>query len=213
MLPKTPVMLDGTSVSLRPLEIQHAATLFEIGQGMNIWRWYPDRIESVADMERVVESALAAKEQGLALPFVIVERDTAQIIGSSRFFNIFPEHRRLEIGWTWIGPQWQRTSVNTETKYLMLRYAFEVMGCLRVELKTDRRNLKSQEAMLRLGLKQEGTLRKHMITHDGHHRDTVYFSVVEPEWPAMREFLNSKLSSRMPEKFWHPSVLQGTAIL
>ncbi|MCX6125927.1 MAG: GNAT family protein [Proteobacteria bacterium] len=193
MLPKTPIMLDGTRVSLRPLEPHHAATLFEIGKGVNIWQWYPDRIESIEDMERIVAQALAARELGLALPFVIVDRQTHAIIGSSRFFNVFPDHRRLEIGWTWIGTQWQRTSVNTEAKYLMLRYAFEVMNCLRVELKTDSRNVNSQQAMLRLGLKQEGILRNHMITHDGHNRDSVYFSVVAPEWPPMQEFIESKL--------------------
>ena len=129
------------------------------------------------------------------LPFAIVETDKGRAVGSTRFLNIRPEHRGLEIGWTWIGREWQRTSVNTETKFLLLRHAFERLGCIRVELKTDARNERSQQAIERIGAKREGILRSHMLVQEGFRRDSVYFSVLDEEWPAVKEGLEKRLRS------------------
>ena len=144
-------------------------------------------------MRRYVEAALAEQAAGTALPFATVLREGDVVVGSTRFGSIAPEHRRVEIGWTWIAPPWQRTAVNTEAKLLMLRHAFETWGCRRVELKTNARNARSRAAMLRIGAREEGILRKHMINADGSARDSVYFSVVDDEWPAVRERLEAML--------------------
>jgi N-acetyltransferase len=127
------------------------------------------------------------------LPFAQVEKTTGRVIGSTRYANIERAHRRLEIGWTWIARPWQRTAVNTESKYLLLRHAFETLGCVRVELKTDSLNAKSRAAILRIGAREEGTFRNHMITSSGRIRHTVYFSIVDAEWPEVRSRLERVL--------------------
>ena len=129
------------------------------------------------------------------MPFATVERSSGRVIGSTRFMAIAAPHRRVEIGSSWVAKPWQRTAVNTEAKYLMLRHAFETWGCLRVELKTDSRNERSRRAMLRLGCVEEGTYRKHVVTERGQVRDTVYFSVVDDEWPAVKARLEGLLGS------------------
>jgi RimJ/RimL family protein N-acetyltransferase len=144
-------------------------------------------------MESYVRGALAEQEAGQALPFATIDKASGRVVGSTRFAAIEPQHRRVEIGWTWVAPRWQRTPVNTEAKYLMLRHAFEQWGCVRVEFKTDVLNTRSRQALLRIGAKEEGTLRSHMITATGRIRDTVYFSVLASEWPAVRAALNAKL--------------------
>ena len=140
--------------------------------------------------------ALKEQANGLSLPFVQIERATGRVIGSTRYGNIERTHHRAEIGWTWIGRAWQRTAVNTEAKYLLLRHAFETLGCIRVELKTDSLNEKSRAAILRIGATQEGIFRNHMITANGRIRHTVYFSIVDSEWPAVKGRLFSRLNSR-----------------
>jgi RimJ/RimL family protein N-acetyltransferase len=144
-------------------------------------------------MRAFIEGALELQRSGSALPFATIHSASGRPIGSTRFGNIVPEHKRVEIGWTWITPPFQRTAVNTEAKYLMLRYAFEELGCNRVELKTDALNARSRAAILRIGAKEEGTLRSHMVNADGTLRDTVYFSVIAPEWPQVAENLLAKL--------------------
>jgi RimJ/RimL family protein N-acetyltransferase len=133
-----------------------------------------------------MEAALAEQERGLALPFCTIETGTGAVVGSTRFGNIAAEHRRVEIGWTFVTPSRQRTAVNTEAKYLMLRHAFEIWDCNRVELKTSALNTRSRNAILRLGAKQEGIFRKHMINPDGSIRDTVYYSVIAEEWHGVK---------------------------
>jgi RimJ/RimL family protein N-acetyltransferase len=137
-------------------------------------------------MARYVEGALRDRDAGVAMPFVTVDRESGRVIGSTRFGNIDPANRRVEIGWTWITPAFQRTWVNSEAKYLMLRHAFEVWQCFRVELKTDALNEKSRTAMKRIGAKEEGTLRRHMVTWTGRVRDSVYYSILDSEWPEVR---------------------------
>lgn len=144
-------------------------------------------------MRRYVEAALDLRRAGSAYPFVTIERAGGRVIGSTRFGSITPRHRRVEIGWTWLGRPWQRTALNTETKYLMFAHAFEEMGCNRVELKTDALNEQSRRAILRLGAQQEGRLRSHTVTDTGRVRDTVYFSIIAEEWPGTRERLREML--------------------
>jgi RimJ/RimL family protein N-acetyltransferase len=188
-----PAVLEGRHVRLEPLALDHLTDLLDVGLDPDLWRWSPDRIEAADDLRRYLARALAERERGEALPFAIVERAGGRAIGATRYANAAPEHRRIEIGWTWIGRAWQRTAVNTETKWLMLRHAFETLGCLRVELKTDALNVRSRAAILGIGATEEGTLRSHMVTHDGRFRDSVYFSVLASEWPRVRAGLEARL--------------------
>lgn len=189
-----PVVLEGQAVRLEPLSLEHLPALCEVGLDEELWRWIPTPVRSTEDMRRYVESALADRGRGTALPFATVERGSGRVVGSTRFANLERAHRRVEIGWTWIGRPWQRSAVNTEAKYLMLRHAFEAMGMNRVELKTDALNARSRAAILRLGAREEGTLRRHMVTADGRVRDTVYFSIIDAEWPAVRAALERRMA-------------------
>jgi RimJ/RimL family protein N-acetyltransferase len=185
--------LVGRYVALEPLTLDHLSALCEVGLDEDLWRWTTSQVRSADDMRRWVEQALALRDAGSALPFATVERATGRVVGSSRFANMEPAHRRVEIGWTWVARPWQRTPINTEAKLLMLTHAFHALGCVRVELKTDALNARSRAAIARLGAVEEGTLRRHMITESGRVRDTVYFSVLDDEWPAVRAGLARRL--------------------
>lgn len=187
-----PVTLEGEYIRLEPLSLAHLDELQEAGGNSAIFRWFSSDHSSPAEMRDFVEQALEAQENGTALPFATILQDTGEAVGSTRFGNIAAEHRRVEIGWTWLTPAQQRTAANTEAKYLMLSHAFETWDCVRVELKTDSRNKRSREAIERLGATEEGTLRQHMQTHQGP-RDTVYFSILDTEWPAIERDLEQKL--------------------
>ena len=189
----SPVTLEGRTVRLEPLALRHLDALCAVGLDPSLWALTTVRVASRDDMRRYVQTALADQDAGSALPFATVERATGIVVGSTRFGSVVPEHRRVEIGWTWIAAPWQRTAVNTEAKYLMLRHAFEVMGCRRVELKTSALNSRSRAAMLRIGATEEGTMRRHMVNPDGSARDSVYFSVIDEEWPAVRQRLEGLL--------------------
>ena len=190
----TPVTLEGDHVRLVPLAADHLDALCAVGLDPALWVWSPTPVRTRSDMRRYVEAALAAQTAGTALPFATVDRASGQVVGSTRFGNAAPEHRRIEIGWTWIAPRWQRTAINTDAKLLLLRHAFGALGCLRVEWKTDALNERSRRALLRLGAVEEGTLRSHMVTSDGRSRDSVYFSVTAAEWPSVESRLVSRLS-------------------
>lgn len=185
-----PITLEGSRVRLIPLSLDHLDALWRAGNDPDIWRLTSNRIDSPDDMRRYIEAALEDQQRGTSLPFSTVEKESGAIVGSTRFGNIAPEHKRVEIGWTWITFAWQRTWVNTEAKLLMLSHAFEQWHCNRVELKTNALNKRSRKAMLRLGLKEEGTLRRHMVNPDGTTRDTVYYSVIAEEWPEMKARLS-----------------------
>jgi N-acetyltransferase len=189
-----PVTLEGTHVRLEPLSLAHHEGLCEAGLDGDIWRWNPTPVRTSEDMRAYIEEALAGRERGSTLPFATIERASGRAIGSTRFANIDVTNRRVEIGWTWIALQWQRTVVNTEAKYLMLRHAFETLGCMRVELKTDSLNERSRNAILRLGAKEEGTFRNHMMTSTGRIRHSVYFSIIDTEWPEVKARLEEKLA-------------------
>lgn len=189
-----PVMLEGRFVRLEPLSFEkHFSALCEVGLDEEIWRWTPNPVKTPTDLRQYIETALEEQRRGVALPFATVVKESNSVIGSTRFANIDINNKRTEIGWTWIGRNWQRTFVNTEAKYLMLKHAFEMWNCIRVELKTDALNERSRAAILRLGAKEEGIFRKHIITASGRLRDTVYFSILDDEWTLVKSNLHRKL--------------------
>jgi len=191
----SPVLLEGAHVRLEPLVKEHLAGLAAVGLDEELWRWIPTPVRTQEEMAAYIEAALNEQERGLALPFAIVEKATGRAIGSTRYANIDRMHHRVEIGWTWVARDWQRTPMNTEAKYLLLRHAFETLGCMRVELKTDSLNERSRAAILRIGAREEGIFRNHMITASGRVRHTVYFSIIDSEWPAVKARLEAKLRS------------------
>jgi N-acetyltransferase len=190
-----PVTLQGKFVRLEPLTRGHLDALCKVGlsDAETLFRWFTVPVHSRQDMEDFIESGLVGQAKGSALPFATVDLASGQVVGSTRYGNIDRANRRVEIGWTWIGLKWQRTGINTEAKYLMLRHAFETLGCIRVELKTDALNKQSRAAIARLGATEEGTFRSHMITATGRIRDSVYFSIIDREWPAIKQSLESKM--------------------
>lgn len=190
-----PLTLEGSVVRLEPIGREHADPFWEAAKDdlEDIFRWIPNSMTTRSDFERLIEKALSEQERGESVAFATVERSSGRVVGSTRFMNIDRANRRVEIGWTWIAAAWQRTAINTEAKYLMLRQAFEVWGCIRVELKTDALNQKSRNAILRIGAKEEGTLRRHKITWAGRARDTVYFSILDDEWPEVKAKLEARL--------------------
>jgi RimJ/RimL family protein N-acetyltransferase len=189
--------LEGKVVRLEPLRREHTPLLWTAAQEHlnDIFRWIPYAMRTAEEFQNGVDKILQEQAQGQSLAFATIERSSGQVIGSTRFMNMDLANRRVEIGSTWIAPAWQRTAVNTEAKYLMLCHAFELWGCFRVELKTDSLNQKSRNAILRLGAKEEGTLRQHMVTWDGRRRDSVYFSILDTEWPAVKRELETKLGA------------------
>lgn len=191
-----PVTLKGHHVQLEPMLPAHRDFLVEVGLDEELWRWIPDPVRTPEEMSAYVDAALEQQASGVSLPFTIVERASGKVIGSTRYANIERVHRRIEIGWTWIAVPWQHTAVNTECKYLLLRHAFETLGCIRVELKTDSLNKKSRKAITRIGAREEGIFRNHMITSTGRIRHSVYFSVIDSEWPVVKARLEEKLKTR-----------------
>ena len=191
----SPVTLEGAHVRLEPLATAHVTGLARVGLDEELWRWIPTQVRTAEEMTAYIEAALEEQKRGISMPFAVFEKATSGVIGCTRYGNIDRLHHRVEIGWTWVAREWQRTAVNTEAKYLLLRHAFETLGCIRVELKTDSLNEKSRAAILRIGAQQEGIFRNHMITASGRIRHTVYFSIVDSEWAAVKARLESRLSS------------------
>ena len=191
-----PLTLEGSVVRLEPVRREHAELFWELAKNDldDIFRWIPYSMKTPDDFRRLIDKAFEEQERGESIVFATVERASGRVIGSTRFMNIDRINRRVEIGSTWIAPSWQRTAVNTEAKYLMLRHAFEVWKCMRVELKTDALNQKSRNAILRIGAKEEGTLRRHVLTWTGRVRDSVYFSILDSEWPEAKAKLEVMLA-------------------
>lgn len=190
-----PVVLEGRHVRLEPLRESHLEGLVAVGLDEDLWRWIPTPVRTVEEMASYIANALREQQQGVSLPFALVARETRRPIGSTRYGNIDRTNHRVEIGWTWVAREWQRTAINTEAKYLLLKHAFETLGCIRVELKTDSLNERSRAAILRLGAQEEGIFRNHMITASGRIRHTVYFSIVDAEWPGVKARLEARLNS------------------
>lgn len=203
MLRIQPVVLEGSAVRLEPLTLAHAQGLYNRGQSKADWAYMPRGcFVDLADTRQWIEEALAAPGH---LPFAIMDKAKDKVVGSTRYLTIRPEHRSLEIGWTWLGHDWQRTAINTEAKLLLLTHAFEALGCVRVEFKTDARNERSQKALLRIGATREGVLRNHMIVQANYVRDSVYFSVIAAEWPDVKSRLQALADRTSPEPFNSPS--------
>jgi RimJ/RimL family protein N-acetyltransferase len=188
-----PATLEGEVVRLEPLSFDHLDGLTEVGLMPDLWRWMPERIETRGQMQAFVEAALRAQGHGDQVPFAILERASGRVIGSTRYLSIAADHRRLEIGYTWIAPAWQRTAVNTECKLLLLGHAFDDLGARRVEFKTDSLNEPSRRALRGIGAVEEGTMRNHMIGQGGRMRHSVYYSVIDSEWPTVRAALGARL--------------------
>jgi RimJ/RimL family protein N-acetyltransferase len=178
------------------MTMSHHAGLTAIGLDPDVWRLTVANVRTPEEMRGYMEAALRLQTEGSSLPFVTIERSSDQIVGSTRFGNYDPLNRRIEIGWTWVAKEWRRTAINTEAKYLMLKHAFERLGCVRVELKTDVLNLTSRNAMKRIGAKEEGILRKHTLMWTGRYRDTVFYSILDEEWPQIKGQLETLLVRR-----------------
>ena len=190
-----PVELEGEHVRLEPVNVEHTHALWEAGSHPELWRFMPSVIGSEEKMRETISWAVQLAEQGAGLAFATSVKATREIVGSTGFWNLEPSHKRLEIGYTWITPRFQRSTVNTECKLLMLQHAFEQLGCNRVEFKTDSLNERSRAAIARLGAVEEGTLRNHMVQPDGRLRHSVYFSILSGEWPQVKRQLQRFLES------------------
>jgi len=186
----TPVTLSGTRVRMEPLSLeQHWDGLLAIGLDPDVWRWMINDVHDAASLRRYLDTATLELEEARSLPFATIDTVSGRVAGCTRFGSLDERNRRVEIGWTWVGREFQRGHVNTEAKYLMLRHAFETLGCVRVEFKANALNERSRRAMERIGAQYEGTLRRHMIRETGDWRDTVYYSILDGEWPGVKQRL------------------------
>src|SRR3954468_5883929 len=193
----SPVTLEGKHVRLEPLSLDHLDALTAVGLDPELWKFTTVNIRNRDEMRAYIEEALQLSAAGTVIAFATREKKSNTIVGSTRLADIQPHHRTMEIGWTWITPSHQRTAINTDAKYLMLRHAFEKMDARRVMLKTDETNLKSRAAIARLGAKQEGILRNHMLVWGGRSRNSVIFSIIAEEWPEVKHDLEAKLAQRV----------------
>lgn len=189
-----PVVLDGDRVRMEPLRADHLADLSLVAFDPPLWQWTIMGPQDEAGLRRWVETALANAEAGVERPFATIDRTSGRAIGSSRYMTIVPEHKRLEIGWTWVGTAFQRTGANREAKLLQLTHAFEVLGANRVEFKTHSRNERSRNAIIGIGATFEGVFRSHSIMPDGSIRDSAFFSITSYEWPAVKARLVAGLA-------------------
>jgi RimJ/RimL family protein N-acetyltransferase len=189
-----PIVLTGKRIRLEPLLIEHVAALAAIGLDPELWRLQPKLIESQEGMCEYVEAALNDQQLGLSLPFVVIDRATEMIIGSTRFMDIATAHRRLEIGATWLTPSYQRTGANKEMKFLLLSHAFETLGVQRVVFKTEVLNESSINALKALGATAEGIFRQHLLAETGRARDMIYFSILRIEWAKVKAALIKKIN-------------------
>jgi N-acetyltransferase len=193
-----PIILEGTHARLEPLRPDHTADLFAVAQAPEIWQFVSVAMpRTLADMQSWVNTALDTPNRQA---FVIIEKASGRVAGCTSYLDIQPQNRSLEIGWTWLGRDFWRSTVNTECKYLLLQHAFEVQNAIRVTIKTDSRNLRSQQAIERIGGVREGILRRHMIYESGYIRDTVYYSVIDSEWAFVKARLEAKMNCYAPQE-------------
>jgi RimJ/RimL family protein N-acetyltransferase len=186
--------LEGRLVALEPIALEHGPGLFEAGGDPEVWRWMPVVATASRDtFDTWLTDAIERTRAGLDVAFATLERETGRPIGSTRYLTLRPEHRGLEIGWTWLERRAWGGGANVEAKLLMLEHAFERHGCIRVELKTDARNERSRRAIEALPARFEGVFRKHMLVQGGDVRDSAYYSIVDDEWPAVRANLEHRL--------------------
>jgi RimJ/RimL family protein N-acetyltransferase len=192
-----PVTLDGVRVRMEPLDLsRHWPGLLAIGLDPDLWLWTTSMIETEAQLRAYLETAITEQREGRSLPFATIDKASGEVAGCTRYGNIATKDKRIEIGWTWVGVPFRRSWVNTEAKYLMLCHAFETLGCIRVEFKTSAKNQRSRDAMKRIGCVEEGILRKHMLRDNGEPRDSVYLSILDDEWPAVKTRLEGMMQVR-----------------
>ena len=184
---------EGEKIKLVPLEQSHKDGLLKAASDGKLWELWFTSVPSVPNIDTYIKNALIQKQNGSEFPFVVLDKKSGEIIGSTRYYNLQPEHRRLEIGYTWYAKKYQRTGVNTECKALLLAYAFENLNCIAVQLVTDWHNLRSRAAISRLGAKQDGVLRNHRLNADGSYRDTVVFSITDQEWNGVKKSLEYEI--------------------
>ncbi|MBI1277358.1 MAG: GNAT family N-acetyltransferase [Anaerolineaceae bacterium] len=189
-----PVTLEGQYVRLEPLSMDHYAGLSQFAMEEEVWRWFPSPLDTPEELRKFIELALKLQAEGSVLPFTTLYKPTNEVVGCSRFLSLDTHSHHVEIGATLVARAWQRSVINTEAKYLMLRHAFETWGCLRVEFKTDSLNTKSRNALARIGATQEGIFRNHIICANGRVRHSVYFSITDEEWPRVKADLEEKLA-------------------
>jgi N-acetyltransferase len=195
--PIPPVTLEGRIVRLEPMAPEHLPGLAEVAFDPALWQYTLARPTDASGLREWLETALRNREAGTEFPWVTVDQATGRPIGSSRYLNVVLEHRRLEIGWTWVAEPWQRTGANREAKLLMLGHAFETLRCMRVEFKTDSVNEKSRAALLGIGAVFEGIFRNHMVMPDGRIRHSAYYSITDAEWPAVKTALEASIDRKV----------------
>lgn len=195
------VPLQGDRARLEPLGPQHLTDLFQASRDPEIWEFLPTPWpRTPEELRGWYDSAQVVKSRGEEFPFAIIDLETGKAVGSTRYLDLFPQHRRIEIGWTWLGRAYWRTALNTECKYLLLKYAFEDLHCIRMQLKTDLRNERSQKAIERIGAMREGVLRKAVIVKDNYQRWSVYYSILDEEWPQVKARLQARLAEGAPTR-------------
>jgi N-acetyltransferase len=188
-------ILEGARLRLEPIAADHAEGIWKAGNDPAIWQWMPLSLSEPGQVPGLIAHAVERSRRKEAFTFTVFDRETGACVGSSSYLALEPSHRRLEIGFTWVSHRWQRTYVNTEAKLLLLEHAFGRLGCHRVEFKTDVLNRRSREALMRIGAREEGVFRKHMVVSGGRVRDSVYFSITDEEWPGVRASLVEKLQA------------------
>lgn len=191
---ETDLHLETDRVLLRPLQPTDIEELQTIAFNADTWRWYVISISDKQDLDEWVQAVFTDRQAHKRYPFVIIDKATGKLAGSTAYGNISEVDKRLEIGWSWLGKDFRGSGLNRHCKYLLLNYAFEVLGCERVELKTDVLNIRSRKAMLKIGATEEGTLRSHMLMHDGRRRDTIFYSILRSEWPTIKSTIFADLS-------------------
>jgi N-acetyltransferase len=184
-----PLLIEGQRIVLVPLTLNHAAPLFKCGNERIIWKYMPDEVVRLEDMTDIIKSSLTAKELGQEYPFAVFDKELERFVGSTRFLNISLPNKNLEIGWTWYTPEVWKTRVNTECKYELLKYCFEELGLVRVQFRADTRNERSNRALERIGAVKEGILRQDRILYDGYIRDANVYSIIDSEWPKVKQKL------------------------
>ena len=182
-----PIVLENRRARLRPLELTDFEALKAVAMDADLWKYTLTRADDAVSLAAYLRQAIEGREQGLRYPFAIIDRATGELAGSTSYYNASEPDQRLSIGYTWVGTKFQRSGLNRACKHLLLTHAFGALNCERVELETDSRNNKSRTAMARMGATEEGTLRSHRPTQGGIRRDTVIFSIIRPEWPALRQ--------------------------
>lgn len=193
---KHPLILDGSQVNLLPLEKEHLVDLYKIGSDEKIWEHIPTDCYNRSTFLKAYKFALSERKKGNQYPFIIYHKEHKQIIGSTRLFEIYPKDRKLEIGWTWILPEYWSSGINLECKLILLTYCFEHLKTLRVQLKTDEKNIRSRKAIEKIGAKFEGIFRKDRIRDNGLSRNAAYYSIIDDEWNALKEKLMEKVGSQ-----------------